>query len=173
MRATHIWWSFDNVAICSDRPTKVAVDNEGRLHSTNGQAIEYSDGWGISALWGVRFDKDLHEKITSRAVSAAEVLQIKNIEQRMAALEFLGAESVIDALDSELLHKSDKGNLLYSVKGIGDELNYFLKYSCPSTARQYVSFVPPEVGAQKDADAAMAWKFSISKRQYLDMRVET
>jgi hypothetical protein len=33
--------------------------------------------------------------------------------------------------------------------------------------------VPPDIGAKKDPDAAMAWKFSISKEQYLAMEMQS
>lgn len=161
------------VCIVCEMPREIHRDSATRLHSTGGPSIRWADGFELYHLWGVSFEKELHAKVTSRAISAKDVLKIENMEQRMAALKSLGAESVIDALESNLIATSDRGNALYAVKGIGEQMNYCLKYKCPSTSREYVSFVPPEVGKANDPDAAMAWKFSITKEQYKRMSVET
>jgi uncharacterized protein DUF6745 len=47
-------WFFDDVAITTERPTKMLVDEKGELHCVDGQAIEYSDGFGACAWHGVR-----------------------------------------------------------------------------------------------------------------------
>ena len=154
-------------------PIEVHRDSQHRLHSTGGMAIKWSDGWGIYSLWGVTFDKELFDKVTNRQITAKEVLTLKNIEQRMAALRFLGAESVIEAAESALLNESSKGNKLYSLSGITDQKEYALRYKCPSTGREYVSFVDPMIGAKKDADLAMAWKFNLSKEEYLSIEKES
>ena len=39
------WWHSD-VFVSSDRPAFIKRDDEGRLHSETGHAIEYRDGWG-------------------------------------------------------------------------------------------------------------------------------
>ena len=164
---------FDGLCIVCEMPRAIHRDGARRLHSTGGPSIIWADGFELYHLWGVAFPKELHEKITSRAISAKDVLKIENMEQRMAALKSLGAESVIEALDSKLVATSERGNALYAIKGIGRQKNYCLKYKCPSTNREYVSFVPPDVGNANDPDAAMAWKFSLTKEQYQDMKVET
>jgi hypothetical protein len=46
-----------------------------------------------------------------------------------------------------------------------------LRYGCPSTDRQYASFIPENI---TDADEAMAWKHRLTKEEYLnDLKVET
>ncbi len=164
---------LDGAYIGCEMPVEVHRDSQNRLHSTGGMAIKWSDGWGLYSLWGVRFDEELYNRVIDRKISAEEALTLKNIEQRMAALRFLGAESVIEAAESELLNESKKGNKLYSLNGITDRKEYALRYKCPSTGREYVSFVDPEVGAKKDADLAMAWKFNLSKDEYLSIEKES
>ena len=164
---------LDGAYIGCEMPIEVHRDSQHRLHSTGGMAIKWSDGWGIYSLWGVTFDKELFDKVTNRQITAKEVLTLKNIEQRMAALRFLGAESVIEAAESALLNESSKGNKLYSLSGITDQKEYALRYKCPSTGREYVSFVDPMIGAKKDADLAMAWKFNLSKEEYLSIEKES
>lgn len=164
---------LDGLCICCEMPIEIHRDSTGRLHSTGGMAIKWSDGWGFHSLWGVRVPEELFERITSRKIAAKEVLSLNNIEHRTVALKFLGAENIINDCDSFLIKQSDKGNSLYSLKGITDQTEYALRYTCPSTGREYVSFIAPEVGSNLDPDLAMAWKFGLTKEQYLDMELES
>lgn len=163
---------LEGAYIGCEMPIELHRDSEGRLHSTGGMAIKWSDGWGFHAIHGVRMPEELHKKITERTITPAEVLALENIEQRMVALKILGAEFVIQALPNKKVDTGKNGNELFEVK-IENEKNFCLKYKCPSTDRIYVSFVDPEVGAKKDADLAMAWKFGITKKMYQAMRLES
>ena len=48
-----------------EMPIELHRDSSGRLHSTSGMAIKWSDGWGFHCLWGVRFPEELFEKLIS------------------------------------------------------------------------------------------------------------
>lgn len=165
---------FDGLAIGCEMPMYVKRDEEGRLHNTSGLAIEWADGYGLHSLWGVRFERDFFQKLSARTVAPKEVLALDNIEQRMAALRLLGSEFICDAIDSIQVDKSERGNRLYSTNKLGTGVTeYFLRYSCPSTKREYVSFVPPEIGGKHDADLAMAWKFGVDKSVYQKLIYES
>jgi hypothetical protein len=114
--------------------------------------------------------EELHNKITNRTITATEVLSLENIEQRMVAMKFLGAEFVADNLPSQLIHSGKNGNELRKCV-IDNREAFYLKYKCPSTEREYVSFVP--INEAIDADAAMAWKFGLTKQQYINMELES
>jgi hypothetical protein len=159
--------------ICCEMPTRLERDEERRLHSTTGHAIEWSDGWGFHALWGVRFPAELWASVVNKTIAPADVLRLDNIEQRMAAMRFLGLDYIFEALPTKVLHKSSRGNTLFSIDGLTDGTEYALRYLCPSTKRQYVSFVPPDIGSEKDADLAMAWKHNMTKEMYQMMELES
>ena len=53
-RSAGWWWAFRDVAVLTERPIALHRDAAGRLHNPSGLAIEYSDGWGVYALHGVR-----------------------------------------------------------------------------------------------------------------------
>ena len=164
---------LDGVCIVIEMPTELSREQgRGRLHSTTGPAIKFGDGYEMYSLWGVRFPKDLFAKVTGGEITAKEVLKIENMEQRMAALRFRGAENLLIDLDAKLLNRSERGNELYFVKDVFSVPAYFLKYKDPSTERIYVSGVDPEIGIDGDADKAMAWKFNWSKEQYSELRNE-
>lgn len=99
-----------------------------------------------------------------------DVMEIKDIDQRWVALKMLGADEMLRGAKAELLDSSKK-NSLYLVKDIfpSHPLAYFLRYVCPSTGRIYISGIDPEIGKQKDADLAQAWKHNLTKSEYLDL----
>lgn len=77
-----------------------------------------------------------------------DILRIRNIEQRMAALKIMGADRLLQESHATLISKSKRGNELYVIpknSGIFDSDAYYLKYSCVSTGRVYVSGVPVEL----------------------------
>ena len=178
---------LEGVALACPMPTvihRTEVRGEQRLHAERGYAIEWPDGYGQHYLYGVFFDEKTFKSVTVRP-SAKKVLALKNIDQRMAALRLLGAEKILKGVKAKRIHKSPKGNELYKIPSgqIDDDVYYCLKYSCPSTDRIYVSFVPAvadndypieawrgkKIGESLDADVAMAAKFSFdSKEDYLN-----
>lgn len=148
-------------------PVHVHRVEDGRLHSLDGPAILWPDGFGINMLWGVNVPDDLFAKIKDRTLTPQEALAIPNDEHRMVALRVLGAETVCAAVGGQLEHTSARGNSLYSSDNLGTgQREYFLRYKCPTTGREYFSFVPPEIGQEKDADLAMAHSFKLTKEQY-------
>jgi len=131
------------------------------------------DGENFYFIKGVRFDKTLWKKITSRTMEPKDIMKLKNIEQRYIAFDMFGPEELIkkcNAVEVDI-YKTYSENLdktteikLYTIKGIieGREIK-LLTYSDPSTERPYFSFVPPE---QKTAKEAMAWKFQMKVEDY-------
>jgi hypothetical protein len=47
------------------------------------------------------------------------------------------------------------------------ETEYAMTMACPSTARPFLEWVLPAIGAKHDADLAQASAFGISKEQYM------
>ena len=156
-----------------EHPKTLNRDDLGRLHSLKGKAIEWRDKTGYYFIHGIKFDKKLWTKVTNPKVTIKTILTIDNIEQRMAALKLVGVEKLLDSRESTLVDESTRGNKLYKIEGVFDQTAYFLSYKCPSTDRVYVSGVDPEIGENESADECMAWKFDISKNEYLSLEVES
>lgn len=166
--------ALDGLAIVCEPPIAVNRDEQNRLSSTTRPCIEWKDGFKLWSVNGVWFEFELWEQVTTGAISAKDILKIENMEQRMVALKLRGAEQLLTELDAKLINKSERGNELYLLKDIFPDFEaaYFLKYSCPSTGRVYVSGVDPEIGIDANADAAMAWKHNMSVEQYSHLRHE-
>jgi hypothetical protein len=62
-RSTSWWWPYENICIMSERHTYVEFDNQNRLHCLKDKAVSFSDGWGVYAIHGIRFDEKLFKKL--------------------------------------------------------------------------------------------------------------
>ena len=173
-----------SVLVCR-LPTKVSRDEQGRLHSMRGPAVQWRDGSGQYFIHGVSFSQSLEEHTSepelwrkmicsSKDLSLKEIVRISNMEQRYLAFKLLGAEKLLREARAQLIDKSKRGNELYKIE---DDMLIerdsrplkLLKYKDLSTDRIYVSFVPYEY---EKADAAMAWKFQLSEEEYKLLKTE-
>jgi len=147
---------------------EVHLNERKQLHNLNGYALKFANK---ETYWieGVKFDKDLWQKVVDKKMSLQEIMAIKNIEQRMVALKIMGAEKLLKESNAKLLDKSEKGNELYLIENVFSQPAYFLKYQCPSTGRVYVSGIDPNIAKQiPNADYCMVWKLGITIDDYLN-----
>jgi len=140
------------------------IDNRVRLHSIEKPAVDFRGGLKYYFIHGVKFEKLLWKKIINKSLSSKEVLGLENIEQRREAIRYYGIETLFDSLNAKLIDKSQKYEL-YCANNLFRNFPkaYYLKYKDPSTKRVYVSGIAPQIGSQKDAILAMAWKFHLEK----------
>ena len=151
----------DKVIVCN-MPKRVLLDDAKKYHSLKQPAILWHDDTGKYYIHGVRFAKDLFDKIVSRKMKIEKVLTLDNIEQRYTALRLYDMEKVFAKVPNQLLDTSEKGIELYEMT-INDQKVKALKYKCPSTDREYISYVPDEI---KKASEGMAWKFKMTEDEY-------
>lgn len=137
-------------------------------------------------------------------LTVQEAIAFQNNEQRMVALRAFSVEDVAKALQSVRLdrqtihkkqirwnkdlqpyeHEYEDTYELYKIPASVLNLErtwrneepsvYFVKCKCASTDRQYMLYVPQEVGEYRDAIMAIAWtmRFNgvpLKKEQYLNM----
>lgn len=160
-------------------PVEATLDDNNRLHNIEGYAIKWEDEEGIYCVNGIIFNKRLWEKVISPDTRATDVVNITNVEQRMAAMRIFGMEKLLRDLDSTLVDKSPRGNELHLLLRGFRRPQYVLKYACPSTGRIYVQGVPNghieehmAQGNKRLADRAMAWKFFLTLEEYDTLKVE-
>ena len=162
----YIWISKEKLYILPF--PEIHLNEKKQLHNLNGYALKFADK---ETYWieGVKFDKDLWQKVVGKKMSFKEIMAIKNIEQRMVALKMMDAEKLLKESKAKLLDKSEKGNELYLIENVFSQPAYFLKYVCPSTGRVYVSGIDPNVAQQNpNADYCMSWKMEITIDDYLN-----
>jgi hypothetical protein len=79
--ACHWVFPFKNLCILVDSPRRVQLQ-DGVIHSEDGMAVEYSDGWGIYALEGVRLPGKVvmePDKLTLDEIEAEGNAEVRRI----------------------------------------------------------------------------------------------
>jgi hypothetical protein len=159
------WWlPYKNVAFVSDRPNKIHLDDQGRLHCEDEAAIQYRDGWGVYAIHGVRVPEYiiLHPgEITTEKIESEA-----NVEIRRIMLDRYGWDRYL--LEKGEVISTDKYGTLYRKITLDDEpiVMVKVKNSTPEpdgSYKDYLIRVPPET---RTAKQAVAWTFGETSETY-------
>ena len=152
---------LDGICFVCGKPDHIKRDALHNLHSESGSAISWP-GFELFYLWGVNFTQEEHEKLTQGKLSTKDIINIKDIDKRMAAMKYLKEKgiNILTELGAKLID-SKKGYDLFLVENVfpTQKQAYFLRYYCPSTKREYISGIDPKVGAKRDALESILWKF--------------
>jgi hypothetical protein len=154
-----LWYFPLETAVILVPAPRILTDPDNRLHSISEPAVAWRKGATWHFLHGVWFGKALWKQITGNDLTASQVLGIKNIEQRRAALQVYGVSRIIKHAGRML--EEYQGYTLYRVENIFPITAYFLRYTCPSTGREYVSGIHPEIGERRSVVDALKWKFQL------------
>jgi hypothetical protein len=94
-----------------ERPAAIAVDERGRLHSTDGPALTYRDGWSIWAYHGIELWEDAIMR--PETITFDTILECSNVEQRRALVELFGLERFVREMQERgyRCHKGRNGTL--------------------------------------------------------------
>lgn len=96
------WWAaYDDTVIFQDRPQHIKLDEQNRLHCSDGPAILYRDGYTVYAWRGVRIPREWLAEPGS--LTPQDALQWRNVEQRNAACQILGWDKILSALDAKVI----------------------------------------------------------------------
>ena len=163
---------YDGIVFISETPQKISWNN-GRLHSVTEPAVKYDGDYGLYAINGVTFPRDLFEKLTQKKMSFKEILALVDVDQRNQAMRFVGdkeRDKFLEHVKAEVIDEYTKTTLkgnpvyykLYKIpKGeIFSEDIKAMWYTCPSTGMSNFSGVPKEM---EKVDEAMSWKGSDDK----------
>jgi hypothetical protein len=182
-RSAGWWFPYDGVVVVTERPTKVVQEtvtsswpygvNSRRLHSADGAALEYADGWKVFSWHGIRVPEwVITEPTTDRA------LKEPNSEIRRAAFESIGWDKAIaDMKLTPIATSADPGNAphelrLYKLPNqIYDEPVNLLVMTNGSPDRDgnqrvYAETVPAEI---KDPISAAAWQYDVDPKVYAQL----
>ena len=154
-RHLHWWFPYEGIALCSERPTIIKIDEQNRLHNPNRLAIGYGDGWGVWAWHGLRVEQRIIEH--PETITAQEILAEENAEMRRVMVERIGMERFISEAKAKKIHSHEMGDL-FSIDLPNDPEEHIraVRVVDPSTDRVYFLRVPPSISR---ADDAVAWTF--------------
>ena len=175
------WWHHNVLAI-SDRPRIINRDERGRLHSLNGPAISYPDGWAIHAVHGVRVPAWIIEKPDQITIAAID--GETNAEIRRIMLERFGVARYVRESGARVLDECSADHPIIGLrtarlyrKHIADDepiVMLDMLNSTPEpdgTKKRYMIRVDPNAyGGIKTCLAAMASTYRLSDGSLLFQR---
>jgi hypothetical protein len=170
-RAAGWWWPFRGAVILTERPRVLGRDDEGRLHSDDGPAVAYPDGFSIWASHGVRVPRQVVE--APETLTVAQIVGEENAEVRRVMMERFGHERYLRESDAKLVQQDNFGKL-WRVEFANDEPLVMVEClnSTPEpdgSVKTYFLRVPP---SETTARGALAWTFDVASESY-ELEVQT
>lgn len=180
-------WLFAASRVAIIVPTPVMRFAEGQpdvFHDDTGRmAVVWPDGHGYYFLHGTEFDKRRYFQIINHDLLIQDIAALDNADQRAIALQYLTFEQLVLDSDAELLDRGARGTSLYRLElpprlardrrpdyGGYDYFIHMRDASHPE--REFVEWVDPRVGRQRDAELCQAQAFGISLDDWLSIELE-
>jgi hypothetical protein len=141
------WWPHAKFIVVSDRPMAIHRDKRGRLHNTNGLAIQWRDGWGLARISGVAVPTELVTK--ADWLTPDKIEKEQNAEVRRVMMQMYGEGRFLSKTGATLIHE-DKFGKLYRKDLPGDEPLMMVKVTNSSpepdgSFKEYFLRVHPEL----------------------------
>jgi len=159
--------------ILTDRPTMIERDHEGRLHSEDGPALAYADGYTLHSWHGVTVQREVIEDPVESWTIERIVGDIDNSEIRRAVIERVGWDRLEDQLGEPVHVAPDPANpphelRLYDIPDVYEEPVRLVTMTNASpdrdgTVRRYGETCPASIS---DAVAASAWAWDVPVETY-------
>ena len=138
-------WIFPTPDICfvSGKPVEFHYNESGIPHNANGAAVEFSDGWGVYYLNGVRVP-EIIAVTPADELSADFLITTPNAQIRAEIIKKIGMARVLKDLNAECLDASDDGIYELLMLDLKDgRIRPFLKMLNPSTFEYHIEGVEP------------------------------
>jgi hypothetical protein len=162
--ATESWWWWPtrtHVVVC-ERPCRIRRDDRGRLHSADGAAIQWPDGWGVYCWHGRRVPKEwiLHPETLTPSVALGQT----NADLRSAAVEIVGWPRILAELPTRVIARDPNPQIgeLLSVDLPGSPDQRCVRTVC-GTGRPVVLLTSREMRTPREA---IARSYGLTEEQY-------
>lgn len=151
-------FAFEKMCIVCDRPTKISIDSEERLHAEAETAIEFADGFFRKYIYhGVELPEK-YGKLHPHQWQAKWLLEEKNTEVRRLLIQEIGYARICQELQAIELNSWQEYTLLKIKADVDVEPIYLLKMTCPSTNFIHALRVPPSIRSARDAIRWVNWE---------------
>ena len=157
LQARSAGWYLPHQHICwiSERHHRLCRNTKGHLHSVDGPAVAYPDGWEIYALNGVRVPELLvMSKPDDLDVTRWCTTKEQNAEIRREAVRKIGIERVCKALAAKTIDRHGEYELIVFDIGDGRQRPH-LKMLNPSIGVYHIEGVAPHI---KTVQQAINWR---------------
>jgi len=141
-KALHYIQRVGNTCLVSDRPRVLIVNNNG-LHNETSKALEYSDGFGVYSINGVRMAEEslfFFDPNLSDSQKAKKIMKVQNVEQRSELIRSFGMSKMLHMFKFKVIDTYKEYELLLLDIGTGRTEEY-LKMTNPSTEEIHVECV--------------------------------
>lgn len=156
-----LFWVRREEVVAVPRPVIRVVDN--RLHCASGPAVAWSNGKAYWFWRGVQVPREWIESPAS--LDPRSAVAESNSERRRCLYEILGYERILEAIDAKRIQRDDFGELLEAdLKDDDGRSAKFVRVRCPSTGREYVNRVRPDVTSAREA-LASRWQLKAEDYQ--------
>jgi hypothetical protein len=137
-------WYLPHEHICwiAERHQRVCRNGRGQLHSHDGMAVEYPDGWGVWAWNGVRVNEQIILKADT--LTTQQIAEESNAQVRQVMVERIGIERVCQMFKAKVLDERGTYQLLALDLGDG-RIRPYLKMLNPSIDVWHVEGVAPNI----------------------------
>ena len=154
-------WYLPHEHICwiTERHRRVCRNSRGQLHSHDGMAVEYPDGWGVWAWNGVRVTEQII--LTPNTLTPEQIAKETNAQVRQIIVERIGIERVCQLFNARSIDKHGDYELLVLDLGDGRKRPY-LKMRNPSIGVWHVEGVAPNV---KTVQEALNFRNGLTEKQ--------
>lgn len=171
--APQVGWVLPYEKVCwvSERPTRLEVDLQGRLHSKDAAALQFADGWAVHAWKGIRVSPWMIEH--PDWISARLINRERDPRVRRCLIEILTPARFI-ALGEAVPVARDETGILWrrhwprQVWAAVEVVNGTPELD--GTRKRYFLQVPPEM---RSAREAVAWTYGMSEQQYMVLSIRT
>jgi hypothetical protein len=145
-------WSvlFWKLAFIGEKPLAIHRNSNGRLHKDGAAAVEYSDGWGVYSLNGIRMKAD-YILTPAEKLRPETVLQESNVDVRRELIRKIGVERMLAKLPHKILDKRGDYELLSITLSPEVKDARYLKMLNRSIGVWHVEGEPPEINTVEKA----------------------
>ncbi|MCF2525696.1 hypothetical protein LZ495_00440 [Yinghuangia sp. KLBMP8922] len=168
-RAGGWWWPYEGVVLAAERPVALERDENARLHSGEGPALAFPDGFALHAWRGMPIPADFVTGLGPQGsgLDANRIRREANAELRRVMLEIYGYDRYLEEVGARPLHRDATG-VLWRIDLPNDEPVVMVEVlnSTPEpdgTTRTYWLRVPPTTTT---ARAGVAWTFGLTEAEY-------
>jgi hypothetical protein len=154
------WWApYQKLVCCCERPLICRIDDRRVLHSEEGPAMKFRDGWSVCAVHGVRLPDEHGEQIIMRPETQTieQIEKEDNQEVKRIRIERFGWDNYIAIcgavpVDVRCNERDQQQEELFALKDGSKRVRVI----DPSTGRRYVLGVPREINTCEQAQNWMS-----------------
>jgi len=171
--AANMGWIVPHERICwiSERHNILKGDAQGRLHSADGPALQYPDGWTIHAWKGVQVPGWIIQN--RERITAAEIAKQRDRVIRRCMIDILSPEKYIATGDPIAMSRDETGILWKKRWQLDMWAAVEVINGTPEpdgTLKHYFLQVPADVTSAREA---VAWTYGMTPAQYAKLSLRT